>query len=322
MEVKALVRELLFEQDCVIIPGFGGFIANFFSARIDKSTGTFYPPVRKISFNRNLTHNDGLLISKISRSAGLNYSDARRIADSFVKVLTDKLGRGEKVIFDHIGAFSANRENNIEFEPEPNINYLLDSYGLESFQCYPVGDYDVRKRIVRHIDKDPSRHYPIRRTLWRAAIAIPILALIVLVPLKTDLFKTRVESVTLNPLVTAEFENNRKAVEETVTLAPDSAIPVNPVKEDPAGQPAAASSETGAVAETKVYGVVTGSFKSEENAKSHIDMLRAEGFEPEIIEASNGFYRVFAMYCSNLEVAMAKKDSLSGKFPGTWISKR
>jgi len=60
--------------DC---PGFGGFIGNYTPARIDKSTGTFYPPVKQISFNRNLNHNDGLLIGRISMSSKINYGDAR-----------------------------------------------------------------------------------------------------------------------------------------------------------------------------------------------------------------------------------------------------
>ncbi len=64
------------------------------------------------------------------------------------------------MVFDHIGTFINNRENNVQFEPEANINYHLDSYGLESFQCFPVRDYDVRKRVIRHIDKDPVTDTP------------------------------------------------------------------------------------------------------------------------------------------------------------------
>lgn len=315
MDIKAFIRELLFGHECVIVPGFGGFIGNHSEARIDRMTGTFYPPTTGISFNRNLNHNDGLLISKISLSTGVNYGDARHIVEEFVRDITGRLLRGEKVVFDHIGTFANNRENNVQFEPEANINYHLDSYGLESFQCYPVKDYDVRKRIIRHIDKEPVR-YPVRKTLWRAAVVIPILALIVLIPLKTDLFKAKVESTSLNPLVTAEFENNRKAVDEAVSLAPDSGITVNPVETVPGVQPGVAP------AEAKIYGVITGSFKSEENARTHIEDLKAEGFVPEMVQAASGFFRIYAMSCNDLETAVHKKDSLSKKFPGSWVSRR
>ncbi len=69
MDITAFIRELLFGHDCVIVPGFGGFIGNYTPARIDKSTSTFYPPVKQISFNRNLNHNDGLLVGRISDHA-------------------------------------------------------------------------------------------------------------------------------------------------------------------------------------------------------------------------------------------------------------
>ncbi len=91
MDIKAFIRELLFGHDCVIVPGFGGFIGNYSPAHIDRMTGTFYPPVNQISFNRNLNHNDGLLISKISLSTGVNYGDARNIVEEFVRDITGRL---------------------------------------------------------------------------------------------------------------------------------------------------------------------------------------------------------------------------------------
>jgi hypothetical protein len=312
LDIKAIIRELLFAHDCVILPGFGGFIGNFSPARIDNSTGTFFPPVKQISFNRILNHNDGLLISKISQLSGINYGDARNIVDDFVKVLTGRLARGEKIVFDHLGTFKNNSENNVQFEPEPNINYFRGSYGLESFQCPPLKEYDVRKRVLRHIDRDPLKHSSARRNLWRAAVVIPILALLIAVPLKTDLFKTRVEVTSLNPLVTAEFENNKKAVDEAVVIIPDSnRITLNP---EPVQAPP--------TVEVNQYCIITGSFKSEQNALSHVNSLKADGFNPEISQASNGFFRVTAMTCSDMETALATRDSISKKFPGSWISKR
>ena len=316
MDIKAYIRELLFGHDCVIVPGFGGFIGNYSAARIDRNTDIFYPPLKKISFNRNLSYNDGLLISKISQSAGVNYGDARRIVEEFAKDLTRRLSRGEIVVFDHIGTFVNNREKNVQFEPERNANYHIDSFGFESFQCLLLKEYDVRKRVTRHIDKDPVRRYTVRKNLWRAAVIIPIVALSILIPLKTDLFKARVESLTLNPLVTAEFENNKKAVDEAINLAPDSGIQVNP-----SGTTSQEPPPVNAVENVR-FGIITGSFKSEENALSHIEILKADGYFPEMIEASNGFFRVIAMNCTDLETAVLKKDSISKKFPGTWISKR
>jgi Sporulation related domain. len=319
VDVTAFVRELLFGHDCVIVPGFGGFIGNYTPARIDKGPGTFYPPVKQISFNRNLNHNDGLLVGRISNSLQINYGDARNIVEEFVIGLRKKLEKGEKVVFDNIGSFINNHEGNVQFEPDRNANYHLDSYGLEPFQCLPLEGYDVRKRIIRHIEKDPVKQASIRKVLWRAAVIIPLLSLLVMVPLKTDLFKAKVEATTMNPLVTAEFENNKKAVDEGNYIKPpeveEKAIPDSDETTPPAVVVPVAS-------EANTYIVITGSFKLKENADSQFNILKKEGFTPEIITAYNGFYRVCAMMCNDLNTAVTKKDSIAKKFPGSWISRK
>jgi nucleoid DNA-binding protein len=321
VDVTVFIRELLFGHDCVIVPGFGGFVGNYAPARVDKETGTFYPPVKQISFNRNLNHNDGLLVGRISFVSKINYGDARSIVEEFVAGLRKKLEKGERVIFDNIGSFINNHEGNIQFEPDKNINYHLDSYGLEPFQCFPLEGYDVRKRIARHIDRDPVKQASVRKILWRAAVIIPLLALIVAVPLKTDLFRSKVESTTMNPLVTAELEYNKKAVDEGNSAGSakteENTIPVTvpeatTVKEE----------VIPVTTESASYFVITGSFKSRENAVSQADMLKHEGFSPEIVDATNGFYRVCAIACNDIHTAITKKDSIEEKFPGTWVSRK
>jgi nucleoid DNA-binding protein len=319
VDVTAFIRELLFGHDCVIVPGFGGFIGNYTPARIDKSTGTFYPPVKQISFNRNLNHNDGLLVGRISSSSQINYGDARNLVEEFVTGLRKKLEKGEKVVFDNIGSFVNNHEGNVQFEPDRNVNYHLDSYGLEPFQCLPLEGYDVRKRIIRHVEKDPVKQASIRKVLWRAAVIIPLLSLLVVVPLKTDLFKAKVETSTMNPLVTAEFENNKKAVDEASFTEPTK---VEEITKPIADEITAPVVVVPVASKLNTYFVITGSFKLKENADSQVNILENEGFLPEIVTTDNGFFRVCAMTCNDVNIAVTKKDSIAKKFPGTWISKK
>ena len=319
MDITAFIRELLFGHDCVIVPGFGGFIGNYTPARIDKSTDTFYPPVKNISFNRNLNHNDGLLVGRISGSCKINYGDARNLVEEFVAGVRKKLEKGEKVVFDNIGSFINNHEGNVQFEPDRNTNYHLDSYGLDSFQCLPLEGYDVRKRIIRNTDRDPLKQASIRKVIWRAAIIIPLLSLIVAVSLKTDLFRSKVEATTLNPLVTAEFENNKKAVDEGSTF---KLAKIDEKTEPIADKMSHTEIIVPVATESNAYVVITGSFKSKENADSQVNMLKEEGFSPEIIASENGFFRVCAIMCKDLNSAVNKKDSIVKKFPGTWVSRK
>ncbi len=316
MDITAFIRELLFSHDCVIIPGFGGFIGNYTPARIDKNSSTFYPPLKQISFNRNLNNNDGLLVGRISDAAKIGYGDARNIVEEFVTSLRRKLERGEKVTLDNIGSFTNNQEGNVQFEPDRNVNYHLDSYGLDSFQFLPLEGYDVRKRISRHLDKGPVQQSVMRKVMWRAAIIIPLLAVIVAIPFKTDIFKSKVETGNLNPLVTAEFESNKKAVDENSVSLPLKS-------EEISAQPAVAIPEIIAepVEPEYNYCLITGSFKTRLNAETQAGMLKREGYTPEILNGPNGFYRVSAMKCTDLAAALAKKDSISGKYKGTWVKK-
>jgi hypothetical protein len=319
LDITAFIRELLFSHDCVIVPGFGGFIGNYNPAHIEKSTGTFYPPVKLISFNRNLTHNDGLLIGRISGSAGISYNDAKGLVDDFTADLRRRLANGEKIVFENIGSFVNNHEGNIQFEPDRLINYNLDSYGLESFQCMPLEGYDVRKRVIPERNREPLIGESMRRNLWRAAVIIPLLGLLVAVPLKIDRNRNKIESTTMNPLATAEFEHNRQALDEsrkadsllTVTDAKPSVPEAAPVVEVKPAQTGNAN-----------YFLITGSFKSEENAAAQAKLLKEEGFQPEVFTSSNGFYRVCAMSFSDMTAALNSKDSIIKKFPGAWISRK
>ena len=324
MDITAFIRELLFGHDCVIVPGFGGFIGNYTPARIDKATYTFHPPVKQISFNRNLNNNDGLLIGRISESVKMNYGDVRTLVDEFVENIRKRLERGEKVVFNHIGSFINNHEGNIQFEPDSDSNYYLNSYGLTSFQVMPLEGYDVRKRIIKHVDKEQVRQITLRKYLWRAAVIIPLLGVMITVPLTTNIFKAKIQATNMNPLASVEFEKNKDSVErnkniESMPVIQPPAVPKGPItnkESQPVNDeiiPAELPSES--------FCVITGSFKSENNASAQMKKLEADGYAPELIDGPNGFYRVSAFRCTTLDEATRKKDSIGVRYSGSWIAR-
>jgi nucleoid DNA-binding protein len=322
LDITASIRELLFGHDCVIVPGFGGFIGNYTPARIDKPSSTFFPPVKQISFNRNLNHNDGLLVGRISESAKMNYADARNLVEEFVSDIRRRLLKGEKVVFENIGSFINNNEGNIQFEPDADTNYHLDSYGLTSFQINPLENYDIRKRVLKYKDKEPVKRLSTIKILWRATVIIPLLTVLVIIPLSTDLFKTKVQRTSLNPLARVEFENNRQAVDKNKIA--DSLLKINQsmVAEKTASEDLAVQvKEEKALPAENVYCIIAGSFKSENNAGILIKKLEAEGYSPELMKGPNGFYRVSAMKCLDLAKAVNTKDSIGKNHPGAWVTR-
>ena len=325
LDITAFIRELLFGHDCVIVPGFGGFIGNYAPSRIDKVTGTFFPPVKQISFNRNLNNNDGLLIGRISESAKVNYGESRNLVEEFVDDIRKKLSKGDKVVFESIGSFINNHEGNIQFEPDRAANYHLNSFGLTSFHVEPLEGYDVRKRILRYNEGEPQKHLSVRKILWRAAVIIPLIGLMVAVPLSTNLFKTKVQSTNLNPLASVDLKNNRKITDKG--KAADSSAGIVQAER---GKEEISAEKVTPPAEEKIlpaggneekFCLIAGSFRSQENAVSLMKKLSDQGYKPELINAPNGFFRVSAMSCPDLSEASIKKDSISKIFPGTWITR-
>lgn len=212
-DISGYIREMLFRHDCVIIPGFGAFIGNYFPARTDRREGLFQPPSRKITFNRHLTGNDGLLIGHISSSLGTGYGEARDIVLAWAEELRRKIMAGTPVTMDHLGTFSLNYEGAIVFEPDTTVNYLLSSYGLTAYHRQPVTGMDVRKMVLEK-RKEPSVSQPsVRSLLTRAAVIIPVMVALALVPFNDHLFKGNIEESTLNPLARAELEFNREQID-------------------------------------------------------------------------------------------------------------
>lgn len=132
------IKELLFEQDCVVIPEFGGFIANYVSAEIHPIRHTFSPPSKSIAFNEMLRLNDGLLASYVAQHEGISREEALNKIKDYTNQLWHELRQRNKYRLEEIGTLFLNREQKLEFEPENRINYLNDSFGLPELLYKPV----------------------------------------------------------------------------------------------------------------------------------------------------------------------------------------
>lgn len=130
------ISDLLFLHDCVIIPDFGGFICNYKSAYIDENSGMICPPTKDILFNRNLTHNDGLLVNWIADKENISYDKATKQLMLFCEDLKIKLNQKQRIVFGDIGVFFTDRRFNIIFEPTKN-NFFAETFGMEPISYTP-----------------------------------------------------------------------------------------------------------------------------------------------------------------------------------------
>ncbi len=148
MKIAKYIADLLFEYECIVIPGFGGFITKDIPAQIQPIQHHFIPPSKEIVFNIHLKTNDGLLVNYIARKENLTYIEARMAVERFVKKCMIELNNGKQISFRKVGRVFMDDYKNVLFEPDKTQNYLADSFGLKSFVSPPV-----KRTIIRPTTK-------------------------------------------------------------------------------------------------------------------------------------------------------------------------
>ena len=136
MTIFIETQELLYQNDCVIIPGFGAFILKSHSAYIEDNI--FYPPKKTVSFNSMLNENDGLLVKHLSRKKDISYKDSLRLIKNEVDAFQSKLFNTDSIEVEKLGVFKVSDEKNIVFSPNLLSNFSSNSFGLESFSKNPI----------------------------------------------------------------------------------------------------------------------------------------------------------------------------------------
>jgi len=210
MQIEKHISELLHEHDCVIIPGFGGFVCNYSSAVFDSSKNQFHPPFKKISFNRNLKNNDGLLANLVSQQEKISYTDANRIIEESILQITKELASGRRFGLKDIGAFYIGDENTLLFEQDHTVNYLPEAFGLTTFHSPAIRREPLERKIEKKL-KDkiiiPSKEKkeatavkkrtPVIRYI-AAAASLLLAAALIFISVQTGLLKN-VNMANLNP---------------------------------------------------------------------------------------------------------------------------
>jgi nucleoid DNA-binding protein/cell division protein FtsN len=176
MNIAEYIGRLLFSHDCVILPDFGGFIANYKPAGFKPDSHVFSPPAKNIVFNSSINSNDGLLVNYISKTENLSYNDARIEIANFVNFVKTDLDNNKTIVFDGIGTFIKQSEK-IVFTPDNTINRLIEAFGLPILQM-PI-DFNESSKPIFTL---PSS---IKGNITRKVlVAIPVVLVLALLPLK------------------------------------------------------------------------------------------------------------------------------------------
>lgn len=319
MKLEQYISELLYQYDCVVVPGLGGFIANYKSATIHSVQNTFAPPSKSISFNKNLNANDGLLANLIAQKEAIIFDVAIKKIETSVATINRDLKLKKRVLLNEVGTLFLDAENRTQFEPQNSINYLLESYGLAVFQKQPIQRATMEEKITKEfVDRTAPliavKSAKSNQWLYTAAIAVLTFGVGLMANntgLNADLNYANLNPFTPNSIAvyssvksgfTIPEETNEKTLKEQIAEANENAYfldvafdeTTNPITVQLKEQPIAeAVSTCVAVAKQEFhYHIVAGCFSEKRNAKKMVKKLKKQGFDSFIVGRRKGLWAV------------------------------
>lgn len=153
-ELQKHIEILLLTNDCVVIPGLGGFVAHYVEARYDENDGVFLPPMRTLGFNPQLTMNDSLLAQSYVEAYDISYPEALRRIEKAARQMQNELDEHGEYELYNIGRLIVNANGKMEFSPCEAGILTPELYGLSSFEMTPIrGMNQSRTPIAGHAAK-------------------------------------------------------------------------------------------------------------------------------------------------------------------------
>ena len=209
--MKNLARHiewLLHDNDCVILPGFGGFIAHAVPAYYVSEEHLYYPPSRSISFNTSITMNDGLLAQSYMRSYNVDYAQATYLVDMAIERLRDTLDEKGSVTIPRIGTIKQDIYQTVQFIAEPAgisspLHFGLGTFAISTLTqlgTLSTGVTTKKDSIITQTERTIDLHIQ-KRTLQRIMTTAAVFLLLLMAALPVgDLKPTDIASLQLTKI--------------------------------------------------------------------------------------------------------------------------
>ncbi len=181
MSLSDHLRPLLRDHDCVIIPDFGGLVAEYTSAKVQPAgRHLLSPPTRQVAFNQALNRNDGLLVDVLREQLGLSAAEAREHLREAVALLYQELQAQQRTELPGIGVFRQQPGRGLQFEYTGTENLLAAAFGLPELTAHPVAAIDARTAREQQAQLAPrlravakrSSRVPMRQLMRGGAIGL------------------------------------------------------------------------------------------------------------------------------------------------------
>ncbi len=128
--LSKMVKELILDNDRVILPGLGAFVAEMVPSTFSDKGYTINPPYRRMYF-RSKPDEGTELAELYAKANNVDMALAERIIRDFVAELKSVLLARKAVALPGLGRLRATKENNVFFVADEDLNIYPAGFGLE-----------------------------------------------------------------------------------------------------------------------------------------------------------------------------------------------
>ncbi len=340
IEINRHIEILLLSNDCVIVPGFGGFMAHYVNARKDETDGSFLPPIRNVGFNPKVTVNDSLLAQSYVDSYDISYPEACQMVDRDVEELKKRISTDGYYEFNGIGTVSVNGDGNYEFTPCKAGILTPELYGLDSYSMKTLDELrnivvkpwtvinteqpviDNGNSVIKDDDDYYKEHTQRVIAIWRnvaVACIAAILFLLVPSPLvnSAQMAGNKIDYSLLNRVMPHEMTTGKQYVENAIKYSSQSAKQIDSQENEAVGSSVMSNVDTKPEAK---FSIVVASRVSKTNAAQYTAELNRRGFN-DVYVHQGSHVKVLMGHFSTNEEAMKSLQKLRAnkEFSGAWV---
>lgn len=303
------IEYLMLSNDCVVVPGFGAFIAQYTSSNNCAQNSTFTSPKRSISFNASINHNDGLLANSIAKKALIPYAEALKQIEKSTTICRQALSDGSEVPFGRLGFFISNAEGHIEFIPFHHELANDDFFGLQSFSFPTLAERNAQVATEETVSETYSEpEINIGRRNWFSHKAVQIAASIVMLVCLTFALST--------PIIVD------KPTHQLATLnVPTPTMPKHKVvktEEISQQKQVEAASEKKEANSNGRYAIIICSLKKQSQVAQYFQ--ENKDINPANVIKKNGYYMIFFNRGDNYQELVKEAKQMPKPYTEFWIT--
>ena len=128
--LSKMVKELILDNDRVVLPGLGSFVAEIVPSTFSDKGYTINPPYRKLHF-RAKPDEGTELVQFYAKTNNVDFAVAERIIKDFISELKPVIHTKKIVVFPGLGRLRATKENNLFFVADEDLDIYPDGFALE-----------------------------------------------------------------------------------------------------------------------------------------------------------------------------------------------